>query len=214
MPLRRFAVLAALALLGVASARGAAASEGVAAPGEGRWELGIGAQGGWAHLEEAAPDGFALSAGPGYGLVLGVGRRLAPRATATFTVLAGRHDTNLADARADWNAGLLGLRYEVARAGGLAPYLQGGLGGVTVRIRSEGEGGGLAEEAKLTGFAGLLGAGLRLALNPRFQFDLELDHLIVNYNDESVVLESGYTGTRIDKAGSFTRLALVARWLI
>ncbi len=219
MTLRLLAALVALLLLsasglGAASARAEVTGEaGAPAPGEGRWELGLGAQGGWAHLEEAAPDGFALSEGPGYGLVIGVGRRLAPRATATFTLLAARHDTNQMSAKAEWSAGLLGLRYELARGGGLAPYLHGGLGGVNLRIRSDGEGGGLAEELKLTGLAGLLGAGLRLALSPRFQLDLELDHLIVNYADESVVLESGYTGTRIDKAGRFTRLACVARWL-
>jgi hypothetical protein len=191
-----------------------------AAAGGRLWELGIGAHGGWAQLEEAAPDGFALSEEPGYGLVLAAGRRLAPRATATLTVLAARHDTNQEDVSADWSAGLLGLRYELVRAGGLAPYLHGGLGGVRTRIRSEapgggGPGGGRArrEELELNGLAGLLGAGLRLAASPRLLFDLEVDHLIVGYNDESVVLESGYTGTRIDKAGSFTRFALVARFL-
>lgn len=199
-------------------AAGLAASATPAAAGERRWELGLGAHGGWAHLEEAAPDGFALSEGPGYGVLLEAGYRLAPRAMATLTVFGGRHDTNQTSARAQWSAALLGLRYEVARAGGLAPYLHGGLGGVHTRIRSEGRpaggtGGGRArrEQLELDGLAGLLGGGLRLAVSPRLQFDLELDHLIVNYADDSVVLESGYTGTRIDKAGSFTRLALVAR---
>lgn len=209
-------LLAALVLAG----GGALAPFGDAAAGERLWELGIGVQGGWAHLEEAAPDGFALSEGPGYGLVLAAGRRLAPRATATLTVLAARHDTNQENVSADWSAGLLGLRYELASAGGLAPYLHGGLGGVHTRIRSEGRGGGPGggrarnEQLELDGLAGLLGAGVRLAASPRLQFDLEVDHLIVGYNDESVVLESGYTGTRIDKAGSFTRLALVARFLL
>jgi hypothetical protein len=210
-------------LLAVTAAVALAPAAPAAAPTivERLWELGLGIQGGWAHLEEAAPDGFALSEEPGYGLVLAAGRRLAPRATATLTVLAARHDTNQEDVTADWSAGLVGLRYELARAGGLAPYLHGGLGGVRTRIRSEapgggGPGGGRArrEELELNGLAGLLGAGVRLAASPRLRFDLEVDHLIVGYNDESVVLESGYTGTRIDKAGSFTRFALVARFLL
>jgi hypothetical protein len=211
-----------VALLGLALAVAAATSAGAAGFAESRrWELGLGFHGGWAHLEEAAPDGFALSEEPGYGLVLAAGRRLAPRATATLTVLAARHDTNQEDVSADWSAALLGLRYELVRAGGLAPYLHGGLGGVKTRIRSEapgggGPGGGRArrEELELNGLAGLLGAGLRLAASPRLLFDLEVDQLIVGYNDESVVLESGYTGTRIDKAGSFTRLAVVAYLLL
>ena len=210
-------VIAALLALGLGAASARAGEPG----GERRWELGLGAHGGWAQLEEAAAGGFSLSEGPGYGLVLGAGFRLAPRATATLTVLAGRHDTTLAEAEAEWSAALVGLRYELARAGGLAPYLHGGLGGVRTRIHSEAPGGGgpggsraRREELELNGLAGLLGAGLRLAASPRLQFDLEVDHLIVNYADDSVVLESGYTGTRIDKAGSFTRVALVARFLL
>jgi len=191
-----------------------------AAAGPRRWELGLGFHGGWAHLEEAAPDGFALSEEPGYGVLLGAGYRLAPRAAATLSVFGGRHDANQTSVRAEWSAALVGLRYELVRAGGLAPYLSGGLGGVHVRIRAEGRpvggdgGRPRREQLELDGLAGLLGAGLRLAVSPRFQLDLEADHLIVNYNDDSVVLESGYTGTRIDKAGSFTRLALVARLLL
>lgn len=206
---RRLATLFVLAVGLATSASPAAAA------GPRRWELGLGFHGGWATLEEAAPDGFALSEGPGYGVLLEAGYRLAPRATATLSVFGGRHDTNQDSARADWSAALLGLRYELARAGGLAPYLHGGLGGVHTQIRAEGRptGGGRArrEQLELDGLAGLLGAGLRLAVSPRFQLDLECDQLIVSYADESVVLESGYTGTRIDKAGSFTRLALVAR---
>lgn len=217
--MRKARHLAVAALL--ASGLGAIlASVGAAAPGGmRRWELGLGAHGGWAHLEEAAPDGFALSEEPGYGVLLEAGYRLAPRAALTLTVFGGRHDTTEESARAEWSGALLGLRYELARAGGLAPYLHGGIGGVHVRVRSEGpagQGGGRArrEQLELDGLAGLLGAGLRLALSPRFQLDLECDQLIVNYNDDSVVLESGYTGTRIDKAGSFARLAIIARFLL
>jgi len=208
------AVLLGLLALGLGWGSASAGEAELAGPR--RWELGLGAHGGWAHLEEAAPDGFALSEGPGYGVLLGAGYRLPPRGTLTLTVFGGRHDADQVPARAEWSAALLGLRYELARAGSLAPYLHGGLGGVHTRIRSEGRpggGGGRAarEQLELDGLAGLLSVGLRLALSPRVQLDLECDHLIVSYNDESVVLESGYTGTRIDKAGSFTRLALVAR---
>ncbi|MCB1163667.1 MAG: outer membrane beta-barrel protein [Candidatus Krumholzibacteriia bacterium] len=195
MTLRSLFASAALLLAAAAPAR----AEG--------WELGVGVQGGWATLEEAGSGGFAVDEQPGYGLALGVSRRLSAATSVELEVLAGRHGTTLPDINAAWSSGALGLRYGFAGAGGLRPYLRGGVGGVNVRIAPEGGG----ERLDLKGLCGVMGAGLRLAVTERLQFDLELAHRVVNYDDDSVVIESVYTGTRIDKAGSFTTLAFVAR---
>lgn len=73
------------------------------------WELGVGVQGGWATLEEAGSGGFAVDEQPGYGLALGVSRRLSAATSVELEVLAGRHGTTLPDINAAWSSGALGL---------------------------------------------------------------------------------------------------------
>lgn len=175
--------------------------------GAANWELALGVHGGWAELKEAGSGGFAVDERPGYGLVLGVSRRLSALASLELDVTAGRHRSSLPGVNAGWSSGVLGLRVGVGGTAGVRPYLRGGFGGAAVRIEAE-DGG---ERLDLTGITGVMAAGLRLAVSRRLQFDLELAHRVVNYYDDAVVLESVYTGTRIDKAGSFTTLAFIAR---
>lgn len=177
-----------------------------------RFELGLGVQGGWSSLQEAGDgtDLFALSEKPGFGVVLGVGWRMSVRATLELEIASALYESSLPGVGASSTSELLTLRYRLLKWGGVSPYLRGSFGGAQTVIAPTDGGVSL----KLNGIAGQFGAGLRLATSPRFQFDLELNHTVVNYDDAAVVLDNVYIGGRIDKAGAVTRLQLVARFLI
>ncbi len=177
-----------------------------------RFELGFGVQGGWSSLQEAgdATDLFTLGEKPGFGPVLGAGWRMSERATLELEIAGGVYESNIPGVEATSASELLTLRYRLLKWGGVRPYLRGSFGGTQTVIAST-EGGA---SLRLDGIAGHFGLGLRLATSPRLQFDLELNHMVVNYDDVAVVLDNIYVGGRIDKAGAVTRLQLVARLLI
>jgi hypothetical protein len=176
-----------------------------------RLELGFGIQGGWAELDEAgsAPTPFTLDDDAAFGAMLGLAWRLSEQASLELEIAAAEFGSSLEGVSAKASTGLLGLRYRILSIGGVGPYLRGAYGGAQTRLASDdGE-----ATLDLNGKAALFGLGLRLAVSPRVQFDLELNHTVISYDDAAVVLENVYAGTRLDKAGSLTRLQLAGRWL-
>lgn len=198
----------ALCLLAALLARG---GEPAAADGLHRFELGFGVQSGWSELQEAGEGGerFALSEKPGQGPVVGLAWRLSKHTSLEFEFAGAEYESNLDGVQVGTNCAVLGLRYMLVARKGLRPYLRGAFGGAQTEVSST-DG---SAKLELDGIVGLLGAGLRLATSPRLQFDLELCHGVINYQDAAVVLENVYVGSRIDKAGSVTRLQLTLRLL-
>ncbi len=199
----RACLAAALCLL-------AAATAGAAEVGH-RLELGFGIHGAWAKLDEAgnALAPFAVNDDLAYGPLMGLAWRMSERASLEVEIGGSDFDSNIDGVTATTNTALLGLRYRLLSYGGLGPYLRGAYGGALTRLKADAGGA----ELDLTGKAALFGLGLRMAVSPRLQFDLELNHIVISYGDAAVVLENVYAGTRLDKAGSLTRMQLAGRWL-
>jgi hypothetical protein len=120
------------------------------------------------------------------------------------------HETNLDGVNGTQTLVVIGFRYQPNLSGGILPYLRGSYGAAGMELKSE---SGESESLTVGGMAGLMGLGVRLAFSPRLQFDLELNHAVINYRDTSASIESVYIGNRIDKAGSITRLQLGAVFL-
>ncbi len=176
-----------------------------------RLELGFGVQTAWGKLDEAgdARAPFALKDEAAFGVLLGFAWRLSERASLELEIANSEFASSLDGVTAFTDVALVGMRYRLPALGSLAPYLRGAYGGA--RTRLEADGGGAVLDLK--GKAALMGLGLRLPVSPRIQFDLELDHVVINYNDAALVLENVYAGTRLDKAGSVTRVQFAGRWL-
>jgi hypothetical protein len=60
----------------------------------------------------------------------------------------------------------------------------------------------------------VMGGGLHLAPSKRIRFDLEINHTVIEYGDASVILDSVYVGTRINKAASATRIRFSTLFLL
>jgi hypothetical protein len=176
------------------------------------WEIGFGMVGGWKQLEEAsAADPFHLNDQAGFGFALTGARWLGSRVKLTFDVESSLHDTNLADVQANFVTFTFGIRGHFLDRGPIRPYLRGSFGGAKTSIESV---NGSGERLELSGMGAVMGGGLHLAPSKRIRFDLEINHTVIEYGDASVILDSVYVGTRINKAASATRIRFSTLFLL
>ncbi|MBC8368270.1 hypothetical protein H8E52_12760 [bacterium] len=168
--------------------------------------------GGWKQLEEASDnEPCRLRDQAGFGFALTGARWLGSRVKLTFDVESSLHDTNLADVQANFVTFTFGIRGHFLERGPIRPYLRGSFGGSKTAIESV---NGSGERLELSGMAAIMGAGLHLAPAKRLRFDLEINHSVIEYGDASVILDSVYVGTRINKAANATRIRFGTLFLL